>query len=96
VTNAFKLYRRRVIDGIGPVRSRQFNLTVELPLKSIARGYSYVVEPNDWINRSSGVSKLKLRQMGSRYAYILALCLRERWIPSMRREHPPYNEDDHE
>jgi dolichol-phosphate mannosyltransferase len=85
VTNAFKLYRRHVVDAIGPIRSRQFNLTVELPLKSIARGYSFAVVPNDWINRKSGVSKLKLRQMGSRYAYILGLCLAERWLPALRQ-----------
>src|SRR5690606_7500105 len=39
VTNAFKLYRRQVIDGTRPFLSHHFNLTVELPLKAIVRGY---------------------------------------------------------
>src|SRR5262249_49424918 len=54
VTNAFKLYRREVIEGIQPLLSHHFNLTVELPLKAIVRGYTYCVVPNYWINRKSG------------------------------------------
>jgi dolichol-phosphate mannosyltransferase len=79
-TNAFKLYRRHVIDGVRPLLSHHFNLTVELPLKSIVRGYSYVVLPNDWINRTTGLSKLKIKEMGSRYLFIVLYCFIERWL----------------
>jgi len=79
-TNAFKLYRRRVIEGIKPFLSHHFNLTVELPLKSIVRGYSYVVLPNDWINRKTGESKLKIKEMGSRYLFIVLYCFIEKWL----------------
>jgi dolichol-phosphate mannosyltransferase len=71
VTNAFKAYRRDVIDGIRPFLSNHFNLTVELPLKAIVRGYSYVVVPISWTNREAGVSKLKLKEQGSRYLFIV-------------------------
>jgi dolichol-phosphate mannosyltransferase len=80
VTNAFKLYRAHVIRGIGPFLSPHFNLTVELPLKSIVRGYSYAVLPNDWINRKTGESKLKVKEMGSRYLFIILYCLIEKWL----------------
>jgi dolichol-phosphate mannosyltransferase len=70
-TNAFKCYRRHVIDGIQPLISPHFNLTVEMPLKAIVRGYSYAVTPIRWTNRKSGISKLKLREMGSRYLFIV-------------------------
>jgi dolichol-phosphate mannosyltransferase len=80
VTNAFKLYRRHVIAGLGPLLSHHFNLTVELPLKSIVRGYSYTVVPNDWINRKAGQSKLQLKEMGSRYLFIVLYCLIEKWL----------------
>ncbi|HWQ57291.1 MAG TPA: glycosyltransferase family 2 protein [Bryobacteraceae bacterium] len=70
-TNAFKCYRRDVIDGIQPLISPHFNLTVEMPLKAIVRGYSYAVVPIRWANRKSGISKLKLREMGSRYLFII-------------------------
>ncbi|HEV8609635.1 MAG TPA: glycosyltransferase family 2 protein [Thermoanaerobaculia bacterium] len=79
-TNAFKLYRRRVIDGVKPFLSYHFNLTVELPLKAIVRGYSYAVVPNQWINRKTGVSKLRIQEMGSRYLFIVLYCLLEKWL----------------
>ena len=71
VTNAFKLYRREVIVGIQPILSHHFNLTVELPLKAIARGFSYAVIPIGWYNRKAGISKLKINEMGSRYLFIV-------------------------
>jgi dolichol-phosphate mannosyltransferase len=80
MTNAFKLYRRSVIDGLKPLLSHHFNLTVELPLKSIVRGYSYAVVPNDWINRKAGESKLIIKEMGSRYLFIVLYCFIERWL----------------
>jgi dolichol-phosphate mannosyltransferase len=70
-TNAFKAYRRHVIDQVQPLLSNHFNLTVELPLKAIVRGYNFAVVPITWTNRQHGVSKLKLNEMGSRYAFIV-------------------------
>lgn len=69
-TNAFKAYRREVIEGCRPLISPHFNLTVELPLKAIVRGYSWKVIPTTWRNRRIGEAKLKLREMGSRYLFI--------------------------
>ena len=69
-TNAFKAYRRTVIDGCRPFISPHFNLTVELPLKAVVRGYTWTVVPITWRNRRTGVAKLKIREMGSRYFFI--------------------------
>ena len=80
VTNAFKLYRREVIDGLQPILSPHFNLTVELPLKAIVRGYSYAVVPNSWTNRKAGLSKLKIKEMGSRYLFIVLYVFIEKWL----------------
>jgi len=80
VTNAFKLYSRRTIRGVEPILSPHFNLTVELPLKAIVRGFSYSVLPNSWINRKSGESKLKIKEMGSRYLFIILYCFIEKWL----------------
>lgn len=70
-TNAFKAYRREVIDNIRPLLSNHFNLTVEMPLKAVTRGYTFQVVPITWTNRRQGVSKLSLQEMGSRYAFIV-------------------------
>ena len=80
VTNAFKGYRRHVIDGIQPILSHQFNITVELPLKAIVRGYSYTVLPTSWTQRRRGVSKLRIREMGSRYLFIVLYVWLERLL----------------
>jgi dolichol-phosphate mannosyltransferase len=69
-TNAFKAYRRTVIDGCRPFLSPHFNLTVEIPLKAIVRGYTWKVVPITWRNRRTGAPKLKIKEMGSRYLFI--------------------------
>ena len=69
-TNAFKAYRRTVIDGCRPFLAPHFNLTVEIPLKAIVRGYSWALTPISWENRKHGVAKLKIKEMGSRYFFI--------------------------
>lgn len=79
-TNAFKMYRRTTIEGLKPFLSPHFNLTIELPLKAIIRGYTYVVLPNAWHNRKYGVSKLAIREMGTRYFFILCYCLIEKYF----------------
>jgi dolichol-phosphate mannosyltransferase len=80
ITNAFKCYRRHVIDGIQPLISPHFNLTVEMPLKAIVRGYSFAVVPITWTNRKTGVSKLKIKEMGSRYLFIVLYLWLEKYL----------------
>jgi dolichol-phosphate mannosyltransferase len=81
-TNAFKAYRREVIEGCRPLEAADFNLTIELPLKAIVRGYSWTVIPVSWRNRRTGIAKLKIHEMGSRY---LATCLAV-WREKRRRD----------
>jgi dolichol-phosphate mannosyltransferase len=69
-TNAFKGYRRTVIDGCRPFLSPHFNLTIEIPLKALVRGYSWKMVPITWRNRRTGEAKLKIKEMGSRYLFI--------------------------
>jgi dolichol-phosphate mannosyltransferase len=69
-TNAFKAYRREVIEGCQPLIAPHFNLTVELPLKAIVRGFSWTTMPITWRERKKGMTKLRLREMGSRYLFI--------------------------
>jgi dolichol-phosphate mannosyltransferase len=79
-TNAFKAYRRRTLDGCRPFLSPHFNLTIELPLKSIVRGYTWTVMPITWRNRRYGMSKLKIKEMGSRYLFIALYCWLEKYF----------------
>lgn len=79
-TNAFKAYRRTVIDGCRPLIAPHFNLTVEIPLKAIVRGYTYKIIPISWRNRRHGKAKLKIREMGSRYFFICAYVWFEKYF----------------
>ncbi len=79
-TNAFKAYRRTVLNGCAPLISPHFNLTVELPLKAIVRGYSWTVMPITWRNRRAGEAKLKIKEMGSRYFFICAYVWLEKYF----------------
>jgi dolichol-phosphate mannosyltransferase len=80
ISNASKMYRRTVIAGVQPLLAQHFNLTVELPLKSIVRGYRYAIVPNTWINRNQDVSKFKIKEMGSRYFFIVLYRLLEKTL----------------
>jgi dolichol-phosphate mannosyltransferase len=95
-TNAFKAYRREVVEQAGPFLSPHFNFTVELPLKAVVRGFSYAIVPTTWRQRTTGQSKLALREMGSRYLFIVLYVFLERHLsrgdyrrpevtPSLRR-----------
>ena len=79
-TNAFKCFRREVIDGSRPILSCHFNLTVELPLKAVVRGYWYAVIPIQWRGRSTGASKFRIKEMGSRYVFVVLYVLLEKWL----------------
>lgn len=79
-TNAFKMYRRSVIAGVQPLLAHHFNLTVEIPLKAMVRGFTFAVVPNTWANRKEGISKFKIREMGSRYFFVILYCLFEKWL----------------
>lgn len=89
-TNAFKAYRKTVIDGCQPILSPHFNITVELPLKAIVRGYTWTVIPITWRNRRAGLAKLKIREMGSRYFFIVAYVWLEKYFSrgDYKRAHP--------
>jgi len=80
ITNAFKGYRREVIAGVQPILACHFNLTVELPLKAIVRGYSHTIVPINWYGRVTGVSKLKIKEMGSRYLFIVLYIFLEKLL----------------
>jgi len=80
ITNAFKCYSRETIEGIQPILSRHFNITVELPLKAIIRGFSYKAISTRWYNRKKGVSLFRIEEMGSRYFFIIIYVLMEKFL----------------
>jgi len=88
-TNAFKAYRREVIEGCRPYLAQHFNLTVEIPLKAIVRGYTWTVIPISWRNRRHGAAKLKIKEMGSRYFFICMYVWLEKYFSRGDYRRPP-------
>jgi dolichol-phosphate mannosyltransferase len=94
-TNAFKAYRREVIDNVQPLISHHFNLTVEIPLKAVVRGHSYAIVPISWSNRTSGKSKLRMQEMGSRYLFIILYVFFEHHLSRGDYRRPELDEAGH-
>ena len=80
MTNAFKVYRRYVIEDISPLRAAHFNITIELSLSALIRQYRIRQIPISWEGRTWGQSNLKLRAMGRRYLATLLKIWFERWL----------------
>ncbi len=94
-TNAFKAYRRNVIETTQPLLSNHFNLTVELPLKAVVRGHSYGIIPVAWRGRTAGTSKLALQEMGSRYLFIVLHVFLEHHLSRGDYRRPGFDEEPH-
>jgi dolichol-phosphate mannosyltransferase len=94
-TNAFKAYRAEVIEGCRPLIAPHFNLTVEIPLKAIVRGYTWTTMPITWRNRRAGVPKLKIKEMGSRYLFIILYVWLEKFFSrgDYRRQIQPISKE---
>ncbi len=80
LTNAFKVYRKQVIDHISPLQAAHFNITIEMSLSSLIRNYSIATIPISWSGRTWGSSNLRLRQMGRRYLCTLIMIWCERLL----------------
>jgi dolichol-phosphate mannosyltransferase len=89
VSNAFKAYRIEVIKSVQPLVSQYFNITVEIPLKAIVRGFSYAVVPIKWNGRESGVSKYRIGELSKKYFFsILFAWLEKILLKEEIKTHP--------
>ncbi len=84
LTNAFKAYRRRVLNELGPPRANYFDLSVELSLGALVGGYSIAQIPITWNGRQEGQSKLNLLAMGPPFGRTLLRMWRRRLAVSGR------------
>ncbi|MFC1674302.1 glycosyltransferase family 2 protein [Candidatus Omnitrophota bacterium] len=62
-TNAFKIYRREVIEAIKPINCTEFNITLEIPLKAHFLGFKRTSIPVSWYGRKSNISKFTIFKM---------------------------------
>ena len=50
--------------------------------------------PTHWYNRKHGVSKFKIKEMGSRYSFIVLYALIEKWLSRGDYRRPDEQEND--
>jgi len=70
LTNAFKAYRREVLDSIR-IESDGFEINAEIPLKAHLLGFTMIEVPVSWRGRRRGASKLRLSRIGPRYLRVV-------------------------
>lgn len=80
LTNAFKVYRRHVIESITPLQAAHFNITIEMSLSTLIRHFRIARLPIRWSGRTWGQSNLRLRKMGRRYLCTLLMIWCERLL----------------
>jgi len=66
VTNAFKMYRKEVINNIS-IQGTAFDMSMELCLKAYFKGYKIAEIPTTWKGRMVGESKFKVFHLAPRY-----------------------------
>lgn len=79
-TNAFKIYKKSSLKTLLPIVSESFNVFLELPLKIISRNYKYTIIPINWYGRKKGVSKFKIKELGSKYFFTMLYCWLEKLL----------------
>ena len=84
-TNAFKIYKKKVLLRLFPIVSENFNIFLELPLKIITRKLNYKIIPINWYGRKIGESKFKIKEIGSKYVYILLYCFIEKILLNKKK-----------
>jgi len=77
-SNSFKIYRKDIFNHINPIVSEDFNIFLELPLKTITRGFTYKIIPIKYYNRTVGTAKFKIKELGSRYLFTMLYCFLEK------------------
>ena len=84
-TNAFKIYKKKTLVELKPLISESFNIFLEIPLKIISRKYKYKIIPINWTGRVRGVSKFKIKELGSKYLFTLIYCFIEKNLLNIKK-----------
>jgi len=84
-TNAFKIYKKKILVELRPLISESFNIFLEIPLKIISRNYKYKIIPINWTGRVKGVSKFKIKELGSKYLFTLIYCFIEKNLLNIKK-----------
>jgi len=84
-TNAFKIYKTKILKDLMPLVSESFNIFLEIPLKIISRNYNYKIIPIKWKGREKGHAKFKIKELRSKYLFTLIYCFIEKKLLDIKK-----------
>jgi len=84
-TNAFKIYKTKILKDLMPLVSESFNIFLEIPLKVISRKYNYKIVPIKWMGRKKGKAKFQIKELRSKYLFTLIYCFIEKNLLNIKK-----------
>ncbi|MGQ9631409.1 MAG: glycosyltransferase [bacterium] len=66
VSNAFKMYKKEVLDNI-EIEEAGFAVSMEIAIKAYYKGYKIIEVPTTWRDRTAGASKFRIFRVAKNY-----------------------------
>jgi len=85
IANAFKMYRKEVIDSIN-IEASGFEISMELPLKAFYAGFRIAEVPSVWREREKGKSSFKMFKLVPKYLKLYLWALMKRFTSKFKKE----------
>ncbi|MDD4899094.1 MAG: glycosyltransferase [Candidatus Omnitrophica bacterium] len=83
IANAFKMYRKNVIDNI-KIEAKGFEISMEIPLKAFYQGFKIAEVPTTWREREKGKSSFKIFKLIPVYLGLYFWAIRRRIMRTAR------------
>ncbi len=77
IANAFKMYRKEVIDSIS-IEAKGFEISMELPLKAYYAGFKITEVPTVWHEREKGKSSFRMFNLVPNYLKFYLWAIKKR------------------
>jgi len=77
IANAFKMYRKKVIDSIN-IEAKGFEISMELPLKAYYAGFKVTEVPTVWREREKGESSFRMFNLVPNYLKLYLWAIKKR------------------
>ncbi len=77
IANAFKMYRKKVIDSIN-IEAKGFEISMELPLKAYYAGFKITEVPTVWREREKGKSSFRMFNLVPNYLKLYLWAIKKR------------------
>ncbi len=77
IANAFKMYRKKVIDSIN-IEAKGFEISMELPLKAYYAGFKITEVPTVWHERKKGKSSFRMFNLAPNYLKFYLWAIKKR------------------